>query len=39
VSATSKDPEDEEFIEVQQHLRALLGVEDKGEEAKHAGTE
>jgi NitT/TauT family transport system ATP-binding protein len=39
VSATSKDPEDEEFIEVQQHLRSLLEVEDKGEEAKHAGTE
>src|SRR5215217_6986995 len=39
VSATSKDPEDEQFIEVQQHLRALLGVEDKGEDAKHAGTE
>jgi NitT/TauT family transport system ATP-binding protein len=39
VSATSKDPEDEEFIEVQQHLRSLLGVEDKGEEANHAGTE
>ncbi len=39
VSSVSKDPEAEEFIEVQQHLRTLLGAEDKGEGAKYASTE
>lgn len=39
VSRMVKDPESEDFARVQQHLRSLLGVEDKGEGTKHAGTE
>ncbi len=39
VSGMVKDPESEDFAKVQQHLRSLLGVEDKGEGTRYAGTE
>lgn len=38
VRGLSKDPEAEEFVEVQQHLRALLGDEQEGG-ARHGGSE